>query len=64
MERYDPLEGVNQLRAWVEKLLSSLNTDRLAEARARYRQIMRVIDRLEKRIRPALDSCPSALRPG
>ena len=48
MDNYDPFETVHQLRAWVEKSLSSLNTVPLAEAKARYREITKVIDQLKK----------------
>ena len=50
MENYDPLETVEQLRAWVEKLLSSQkeNTVRMAAAKRRYRTVMGVIGQLER----------------
>ena len=48
MDNYDPLETVHQLRAWVEESFSSLNAVPLAEAKARYREITKVIDWLKK----------------
>ena len=48
MDNYNPLETVRQLRAWVKESLSSLNTVPLAEAKARYREITKVIDQLKK----------------
>ena len=48
MEECDPLETVEQLRAWVEKSLSSLKagTVRMAAAKKRHRTVMGVIDKL------------------
>ena len=50
MENYDPLETVEQLRAWVEKSLSSQkeNTVHMAAAKRRHRTVMRIIDQLER----------------
>lgn len=48
MNNYDPIETVNQLRAWVEKSLSSLNAIPLAEAEVRFGEITKVIDQLKK----------------
>lgn len=50
MENYDPLETVDQLRAWADKSLSSLRTDtvRMAAAKRRYRTVMKVVDQLER----------------
>ena len=42
MENYDPLETLEQLRAWVEKSLSSQkeNTVHMAAVKSRYRTVM------------------------
>ena len=50
MENHDPLETVDQLRAWVEESLSSLktNTVRVTVAKRRHRTVMGVIDQLER----------------
>ncbi len=50
MENYDPLETVDQLRAWADKSLSSLKADtvRMAAAKRRYRTVMKVVDQLER----------------
>lgn len=48
MHNYDPLDSIRQLRAWVGKTLSSMNEVPLAEARARYREIGKVVDKLER----------------
>ena len=48
MENYDPLETVEQLRAWVEKMLPSLKegTVRMAAAKKRHRTVLGIIDQL------------------
>ena len=50
MENYDPLETLEQLRAWVEKSLSSQkeNTVHMAAVKSRYRTVMGIIDQLEE----------------
>ena len=48
MDNYDPITAIRQLRDWVEESLSSLETVRLAEAKARNREITRVMDQLHK----------------
>lgn len=50
MENYDPLETVEQLRAWVEKSLPSLKngTVRMTAAKKRHRTVMGIIDQLER----------------
>jgi len=48
MDSYDPLEIVYQLRACIEKSLSSLDTAILDEEKARYRTVIEIIDRFEK----------------
>ena len=48
MQDHDPLDLIHQLRAWVNKSLSSLNEAPLAEARARYREVQKVVNQLEK----------------
>ena len=50
MENYDPLETVEQLRAWVEKMLPSLKegTVRMAAAKKRHRTVLGIIDQLER----------------
>lgn len=50
MENYDPLETVEQLKAWVETSLSSQEeiTVHVSEAKRRYRRVVGVIDELEK----------------
>lgn len=48
MDNYDPIKAVRQLRGWVEESLSSLETVPLAEAKARLREITRVMDQLKK----------------
>lgn len=49
MENYDPLGTVEQLKAWVEKSLSSQrkNSVHMAAAKRKYRKVMGVIDQLE-----------------
>ena len=50
MDNYDPLKTVDQLRTWIKKSFSSLNTDtvHVAEAKRRHREVMRAINQLEK----------------
>ena len=48
MNNYDPLETANQLTTWVEESLSSLNTASLAEAKARYHDIKKLITQHEE----------------
>ncbi len=48
MDNYDPIETVHQLRAWVEESIPSSNAGSLAEAKARNREITRVMDQLNK----------------
>ena len=48
MENYDPIKAVRQLRGWVEESLSSLESVPLAEAKARLREINKIIDQLNR----------------
>lgn len=50
MENYNPLETVEQLRAWVEKSIPSLKNDtvRMTAAKKRHRTVMGVIDQLDR----------------
>ncbi len=50
MENYDPLETVEQLRAWVEKSLPSLKDGavRMTAAKKRHRTVMGIIDQLDR----------------
>ena len=48
MDNFDPIKAVHQLRAWVEESLSSLDTIPLAETKARYREIKKVIEQLNR----------------
>ena len=59
MDNYDPLKVVSQVRTWVEQSLSSLTTAPLAEARARYREVLKAIDQLEKLHIPVSDAINS-----
>ena len=48
MREYDPIRAVSHLRSWVEESLRSLDTVTLAEAKARNREIKKVMDQLKK----------------
>lgn len=48
MDSRDPLDLIRQLRVWVDKTLSSINKIPLGEARARYREVGKIIDQLER----------------
>ncbi len=50
MENYDPLETLEQLRAWVEKSFPSLKdgTVRMTAAKKRHRTVMGIIDQLDR----------------
>ncbi len=47
MDNYDPIKTVHQLRDWVEESISSTNAGSLAEAKARYIKITKVINQLQ-----------------
>lgn len=48
MENYDPLAGIAQIKEWVDESFVSLKAASLAETKARYRGVIRVIGQLHK----------------
>ena len=59
MKDCDPQDLVRQLRAWVDRTLAAMNEVPLAEARARYREVLKVMDQLKRLHIPVSDDIQS-----